>query len=72
MVILSIKIDLKSEKEKIYQMHHDIRMNALIALLVKKPQNISINSHHEKVCFLNLFIAEMSIKKSSYKHFKNL
>lgn len=67
-MILSIKIDLKSEKEKIYQMHHDIRMNALIALLVKKPQNISINSHHEKVCFLNLFIAEMSIKN----HLRNI
>lgn len=37
-MILSIKIDLKSEKEKIYQMHHDIRMNALIALLVKIPK----------------------------------
>lgn len=29
-------MDLKSEKEKIHQMHHDIRMNALIDLLVNK------------------------------------
>lgn len=45
-------MDLKSEKEKIHQMHHDIRMNALIDLLVKKikGQNLSINSYHEKVC----------------------
>lgn len=48
--MLSIQMDLKSEKEKIHQMHHDIRMNALIDLLVKKGQNLSINSYHEKVC----------------------
>lgn len=41
--MLSIQMDLKSEKEKIHQMHH-IRMNALIDLLVKKGQNLSINS----------------------------
>lgn len=48
--MLSVQMDLKSEKEKIHQMHHDIRMNALIDLLVKKGQNLSINSYHEKVC----------------------
>lgn len=47
-IMLSIQMDLKSEKEKIHQMHHDIRMNALIDLLVKKGQNLSINSYHEK------------------------
>lgn len=45
--MLSIQMDLKSEK-KIHQMHHDIRMNALIDLLVKKGQNLSINSYREK------------------------
>lgn len=39
-----------------------IRMNALIALLAKERQNLSINSYHEKVCFLNLFIAERGYK----------
>lgn len=37
-------------------------MNALIALLAKERQNLSINSYHEKVCFLNLFIAERGYK----------
>lgn len=48
--MLSIQMDLKSEKEKIHQMHHDIRLNALIDLPLRKGQNLSINSYYEKVC----------------------
>lgn len=31
-------------------MHHDIRLNALIDLPLRKGQNLSINSYYEKVC----------------------